>query len=211
MEFPITSIISTEITIDGNIEIQTIEEEVTDFNHVHVIFVKSITTRINGIITQSTMYTKNLIIDDYKLESLIKHYPTGNSKEHWTYVDGVLTTQSHNDLTNTCIFSITLHPIRKYYNDPSTDFFGVRWFDINGNITVECVESFDDNNCGVEKTVRYVDMDNIWDGIPRINYYSWDFDREVDDEIEEPIDGPLWVLPDHDLYIFENFDDNLSA
>jgi hypothetical protein len=200
-------IISNEIVVNGNIEIQTTEEELENE------FVKIIITKINGIKTQSDKYTKNSIIDNYQLSGCYYHYPSGNYKEYWGYTNGLLRTQVYFNERCFIIFAITHsvhnnnlgHVCSKYYNDPPTNFEGYRQFDENENTIRESVKSSDNED--IEKFIRYVYIDNIWDGIPRIKYYDSDYVQEV----EEPIDGPLWVLPDHDLYVFENAINHLEA
>jgi hypothetical protein len=196
-------IISNEITVNGNIEMETIEEERENE------FVKSITTKVDGIKTQSDKYTKNSIIDIYQLKSQLKSHPDGNNKEYWGYHNRVLTLQQYRK-EQTVIFAINysahniLQVVVKYYNDPSTSFKGERRFDENGNNITEFINSSD--NANIDKVISYVDIDNIWDGIPRIFYY--DSNNCI---AEEPIDGPLWVLPDHGLYVFENASNNVEA
>jgi hypothetical protein len=200
-------IISNEITVNGNIEMETTEEERENE------FVKIIITKVNGIKTQSDKYTKNSIIDNYQLSCCFRHYSSGNNKEHWGYTNGLLRTQNYFN-NNKVIFEIhyaaynNLQVVVKYYNDPCTEFSGKRFFNENGNIIRESIKSSD--NANIDKVISYVDIDDIWDGIPRIAYYDMFNIMEVK-VVEEPIDGPLWVLPDHDLYVFENASRSVEA
>jgi hypothetical protein len=205
MEYPIINIISNEIVVNGNIEIQTTEEERENE------FKKRIITKVDGFETQINIYDKDSIVDNYRLYSQLKSHPDRKHKEYCRYSNGVLNLQHyrkewvHIFAINYSVHNNILQIDRKYYNDPTTKFNGRRYFDVNCNTITETIES---SVSDILKVISYVDIDNNWDGVPKIKYYNcW----KREEEVKEPIDGPLWVLPDHDLYVFENAINHLEA